>query len=182
MIKNLRIAQGQKFNLSPLQIQLLLYLEEKDALSTTLTELSDYFQLTKATLSDSLKNLTLKHYIYKEVNPKDRRNDFVKLTNEGKKNLAEIKDYLLPIVNSLVSIDEENKEILFNLLTQIIYTLYLTGNIKVQRMCYICRYYQTEKARNLPYCNLLEKALKIEDIRLECPDFEERKMLEKDLN
>lgn len=85
MIINLRIAQGQKFNLSPLQIQLLLYLEEKDALSTTLTELSDYFQLTKATLSDSLKNLTLKNYIYKEVNPKDRRNDFVKLTNEGKK-------------------------------------------------------------------------------------------------
>lgn len=88
----------------------------------------------------------------------------------------------MPIVNSLVSIDEENKEILFNLLTQIIYTLYLTGNIKVQRMCYICRYYQTEKARNLSYYNLLEKALKIEDIRLECPDFEERKMLEKDLN
>lgn len=172
VIKNLRITYGKKFGISPIQIQILFYLYEKKSDSTTLTELAEYFQLSKPTISDSLYNLAKKGYIRKKQNQKDRRNEFIILTKEGIKISKKIRNYLIPLEESLSIISMNEKESLFGHLTAIIHFLYNSGHIKMQKMCYLCKYFQRSEIDNQFFCTLLRKPLKIIDIRINCPDFD----------
>jgi hypothetical protein len=57
-------------------------------------------------------------------------------------------------------------------LSQLIYKLNRTGILTVQRTCYGCKFHQ--KNIKTDYCNLLEQELLNQDIRLDCPEFQEK--------
>lgn len=173
VIKNLRIAYGKKFGISPIQIQILFFLKNKTTSAITLTELAKYFQLTKPTISDSLINLEKKGYIQKIQSKEDRRNELIHLTTKGLTLAKKLDNYLQPIANAIDKFTIEEKEKLYVLLLEIINSLFKSGNIKTQNMCFVCKFYEVNQTNGLSYCKLLEKKLFPIEVRLDCPDFEE---------
>lgn len=139
----------------------------------TLTELARYFQLTKPTISDSLINLETKGYIQKIQCKDDRRNDLIVLTNKGIELIQKLDNYLQPIANAIDNLTIEEKEKLYVLLLEIIHSLFKSGHIKTQKMCFLCKFYEINQANGLSHCNLLEKDLTPIQIRFDCSDFEE---------
>jgi hypothetical protein len=51
----------------------------------------------------------------------------------------------------------------------LIYRLNQTGIISTQRMCYTCFYYRGDMQQN-HFCNLMQKPLAIDELRIECPE------------
>ena len=74
-----------------------------------------------------------------------------------------------------VQVDKLNEvelEDIFKTLSKLIYKLNQNGILTVQRTCFGCKYYQKQDTSD--YCALLEKELLNKDIRLDCPEFEEK--------
>lgn len=173
VIKNLRITYGKKFGISPIQVQILFYLKNKTSSAITLTEIARYFQLTKPTISDSLINLETKGYIHKIQSKDDRRNDLIVLTIKGLELTQKLDNHLQPIANSINKFTKEEKEKLYILLIEIIDSLFKSGHIKTQKMCFLCKFHEINQANGLSYCKLLKKNLLPLELKLDCPDFEE---------
>lgn len=176
VIKNLRIAYGKKLGISPIQIQILFYLRKKIDCAVTLTELATYFQLTKPTISDSLFNLETKGYIHKVQSQQDRRNDLIALTNKGIEHTQKLENYLQPIENTFSELTAEDREKLYFLLLEIIFSLYKSGHIKAQNMCFSCKFYEINEVDGSSYCKLMEKPLTPIELRLDCPDYEKNEI------
>jgi len=85
LFKALYNAQGQRFNLSPVQIQILIYLVQSSENDRTLTALSLEFHTTKASLSESINNLLNKKLISKRRVKNDNRSQIIQLSAKGKK-------------------------------------------------------------------------------------------------
>ena len=63
-------------------------------------------------------------------------------------------------------------ESLFGTISELIYKLNRSGILTVQRTCFGCTFYQ--KNNGIDYCKLLKKELKTTEIRLDCPEYEEK--------
>ncbi len=175
IIRNLRINRGKLLGLSPIQIQILKQLYNNKLKELTLTTLSEYFQISKPSLSESISNLEKKGYIQKIQSNIDKRNDIITLTNEGNKIYRKLQNHLMPLYKALKNMYPGNKEKTFSTLLEIIFYLYNSGVIKIQNMCYACKFFVSPVNSELPFCTLLEKHLEPQEIRLDCEDFVSRK-------
>jgi len=70
------------------------------------------------------------------------------------------------------SLSQSERESLFQTLSQLIYKLNRNGILSVQRTCYGCKFYEEQQESD--YCNLLQKKLLNQEIRLDCPEYEEK--------
>ncbi|MBK8506100.1 MAG: hypothetical protein IPL46_30225 [Saprospiraceae bacterium] len=64
----------------------------------------------------------------------------------------------------------EEKNLLWDLIADLINNLHQKGIISVQRTCYACRHHQ--KIGKKHHCLLLKVDLEEAEIRIDCPDFE----------
>lgn len=81
-------------------------------------------------------------------------------------------DFSNHLKKQLDGFEKPELESLFETLSSLIYKLNRNGVLSVQRTCFGCRFYQKNKESD--YCNLLKKDLLKSEIRLDCPEFEER--------
>ncbi len=107
--------------------------------------LADEFNMTKATISDTVKTLEQKQLIKKEYETNDTRSYIIHLTKKGN-DLAEqtslfAKQIQIPI-DKLHATEKEN--LLLSLL-DIIHHLNKSGIITIQRMCFTCHFYKSNK-------------------------------------
>ncbi len=77
--------ESKENSLSPIQIQILIFIHFHTSEKCKVGYLADEFNMTKATISDSVKVLLLKELVAKETDPVDTRSFSLSLTNEGKK-------------------------------------------------------------------------------------------------
>ena len=162
------------YKISPIQTQILIfiYYHKKDL--CTITQLSKEFNLTKATISDSVRVLINKGYLHKEVDTTDTRMFYLSLTDEGF-NLTEKFDKFSNILHSSVSrLNKKETDILFNSLVSVINELQTSGTITERRMCSKCQFY-SEVDEETYHCSLMEKTLSRLDFRLDCSEFEIKK-------
>ncbi|GAA3560593.1 MarR family winged helix-turn-helix transcriptional regulator [Snuella lapsa] len=160
--------ESKLYKISPIQIQILLFCASHKQENLKVSFLANEFDLTKATISDSVKVLIKKELLLKKINPSDSRSFAVKLTKKGNEIVNKAKGFtsvLNKSIDSLTIIEKEN--LLVNILS-IIYQLNQGKIISTQRMCLTCFHY--EKKGNTNYCNLLETALKKEKLQIDCPD------------
>ncbi|MEQ1621189.1 MAG: MarR family winged helix-turn-helix transcriptional regulator [Methylococcales bacterium] len=75
--------------LQPIHIQVLDYLDSCNSYSNTAAAITEYFGLTKGTVSQSLQVLERKAFIAKTLDPEDARIFHLTLTEEGR-NLLEL--------------------------------------------------------------------------------------------
>ncbi|NII24983.1 MarR family transcriptional regulator [Pseudoflavitalea sp. X16] len=164
-------AQAQGHGLSSTQLQLLLFIKYHPAPHQRKAAfMAKEFNVTKATISDSVKALEQKQLIQRITDPQDSRSFILSLTGKGQELAAATENFTMPLDHAVDSLSVDQKEYLLYSVFDLIYRLNQTGIISTQRMCYNCHYYNGNR-RDDHYCNLVKQPLTIGDLRLECPEF-----------
>ena len=164
--------KAKLLGLSPIQIQILIFIAYHKTEFCNVSHLAKEFNITKPTISDAIKVLDKKGLISKEYSSSDSRSYSIGLSENGTETVGEISNFANPIKTQLNAVGDSELELLFGTLSKLIHQLNTSGILSVQRTCYGCKFYSKESSRD--YCNLLNKELRNRDIRLDCPEFEVR--------
>ncbi|MBL4594123.1 MAG: MarR family transcriptional regulator, partial [Flavobacteriales bacterium] len=172
VFKVLLWEHAKVIGLSPIQIQILIFIAYHKSELCNVSHLAREFNITKPTVSDAIRVLDKKKYIIKDYSLSDSRSYSILLSDLGRKTVAETENFANPIEKQLKNIKIADLENVFETLSKLIYQLNSNGILTVQRTCYGCKFY--DKSKNTDYCNLMEKELLTSDIRLDCPEYEEK--------
>lgn len=170
VFKTLLWEKSKTYNLSPIQIQLLIFIAYHSDEKTTVSYLSQEFNLSKPTISDTIKTLEQKQFINKIVDKKDTRSYRIVLTETGENIVLETENFVNPLTEIITNSKQNDKLVLWENITNIIQQLNELKIISVQRTCLKCKHYSENN--NKAFCNLLNQNLKTEDIRIDCEEFE----------
>ncbi len=156
--------------LSPIQIQILIFLLFHSEEQCKVSYLAQEFNMSKATISDSVKLLLQKGLIQKFDDTIDTRSYVIGLTDEGKQTAEKSANFAFAIEKPLASLTDEQKETILSGLLKLIYELHKAGIITIQRMCFTCSNYNNTKGQH--YCKLLQSKLATTELRVDCPEHE----------
>ncbi|GAB4201499.1 MAG: hypothetical protein Fur0023_06100 [Bacteroidia bacterium] len=171
VLKRLLWDAATDYRLTPIQIQILIFLYYHIKDKSKPLYLSEEFQISKASLSDTLKILEQKKLIQKKQDAADQRSYYILLTNKGKQTVEKIISFEKPLLDVIASdLSQIEKEYFADILIKIIYQLYQKNIIQIQRMCFTCKYFDNKKKEY--FCNLLNKSLRNTEIRIDCPEYE----------
>ena len=172
VFKILLWEKAKLVGLSPIQIQILIFIAFHKQNLCNVSHLAKEFNVTKPTVSDAIRVLDKKGIIKKDFSSSDSRSYSISLSDLGTKIATQTYDFSLPLKKQIESFNPTELESLFGTLSELIYKLNRNGILSVQRTCYGCKFYQ--KNQETDYCNLLQKKLLNQEIRLDCPEFEEK--------
>ena len=164
--------KAKNLGLSPIQIQILIFVAYHEDKFNNVSSLAQEFNVTKPTISDAIRVLGKKELIIKDHSSSDNRSYSIMLSTAGRAVVLETEHFAAPLLGQLKHIDEEQQNNLFQTLSKLIYLLNQVGILTVQRTCFACKFYQ--KTASNHYCHLLERQLKHTDIRIDCTDFQEK--------
>lgn len=168
VFKSMQLEQSKKTNLSPIQLQILVFLLYHSPEMHRVSYLAQEFNLTKATISDSVKALIQKDLIRKVSDPSDSRSFSLNLTSKGKDQAQDAAQMANPMTKVIGKYTRDQKEIFYGILFNTIKDLQANGLIPMQRMCFSCENFQNKNGKH--YCNLLKKSLEDSELRLDCAD------------
>lgn len=165
--------EGKAHGLSPLQMQILIFLLHHDAEELRkVSHLAAEFNLTKATVSEAVKALEKKGWIEKDFGQTDQRSFAIGLTAAGEALAGQMERFATNIEAPIASLAADAQaDLLLNLLS-IISHLHQQGVISVQRMCFTCRHYRPGQAGQPHFCQLLNAPLTTAELRVDCPEHE----------
>lgn len=161
-IKNLTI--------SPLQFQILIFIDSHSKDLATVGHLAREFNMTPATISDAVSSLEQKKLVKRLTNINDKRSYIFQPTAKGKRLLKDSKNFLKDLEKSISTLEYPEKENFLMSILKIIFSLYQNGVITQQRMCLTCRYYSNSEGSM--QCKLLGIKLNKADLRVDCPEHE----------
>lgn len=164
--------ESKEFSLSPIQVQLLIFLLNHSDKKRKVSYLADEFNMTKATISDTIKTLEQKKLIAKEYEPQDTRSYIINLTKKGKDIADKTSLFTKEIHTPINKLHQGDKETLLLSLFDIILHLNKSSVITIQRMCMTCSYYRPSDKGQKHFCNLLNQNLHVTDLRIDCPEHE----------
>ncbi|UTW65323.1 winged helix-turn-helix transcriptional regulator [bacterium SCSIO 12643] len=162
--------ESKENSLSPIQIQILIFLLFHSEDRCKVSYLADEFNMTKATISDSVKVLLSKKMVRKEKDPRDTRSFVLLLTSEGQKVAKKASLFASTIEKPIEKLSQEQKTQMLEGLQRLIYDLNKSGIITIQRMCQTCSFYRPHNDSH--YCDFLKKELMANDLRLDCAEHE----------
>lgn len=174
-LKSLLWEKAKVYGISPIQIQILLFVNNHRTDICNVSYLAKEFNVTKATVSDAVKVLIKKGYLEKDYSPTDNRRYNLLVSQKGNELINNLSNYATPVRQELSMFKDEELTIVFDTISKLIFQLNKQGVIQVQRTCYNCKFYRGD-TKKTHYCNLLGKALKQEEIRIDCGEFEEQKV------
>ncbi len=172
VFKVLLWEEAKKVGLSPIQIRILIFVAFHNEDLCNVSHLSKEFNVTKPTISDAVKVLDRKGLIVKDYSSVDSRSYTIRLSPTGQKIVLGSKDFAVPLKTQIDTLEASDQEAIFHTLSKLIYQLNQNGILAVQRTCFKCKFY--EKNGSTDYCNLLQQPLARKDIRLDCPEFQEK--------
>jgi len=149
---------AKRENLSPIQIQFLIYLSKYPLQLRTVSSLAREFDLSKATVSEAIQALETKGLITKFREEEDRRSYGIALTTEGKKTTRRIQNWENILIKHLHRFQPEEKERVFLFLAELIKSLYDDGVISIPRMCIACKNLEIRPGKKY-YCTLTKRML-----------------------
>ena len=162
--------ESKTFSLTPIQVQVLIFLRFHQREQCKVSYLADEFNMTKATISDAVKTLEQKNLVKKTAEPHDTRSFVIQLTPQGKKIADKTSLFSKEIAQPVQQLPASEQATLLLQLLNIIGHLNQTGIITIQRMCLNCRFYKPE-GNTQHYCQLLNRPLHVSDLRIDCPEY-----------
>ncbi len=162
--------ESKEHSLSPIQIQVLIFLLHHSEQIRKVSYLAEEFNMTKATISDTIKTLEQKLLIQKEYDVKDTRSFTIYLTPKGKKIAEQTSYFTEQIHKPIDKLHQTDKENLLLSLLDIIQHLNQAGIITIQRMCFNCQYYKPNENGYKHFCGLLNTKLAESELRVDCPE------------
>ena len=163
--------QSKNLGLSPIQIQILIFCGHHQSSYRTVSYLAKEFNMTKATISDSVRVLLNKGLVAKEQDAHDKRSYLLNLTRQGQSAVKQALGFTDQVLASVAKLSPLEKTNTFTSLMGIIYRLQKEGVIQAQRMCLNCTYY--DRGLSGPYCSFLKKNLNDKELRIDCPEHQE---------
>lgn len=162
--------EAKALNLSPIQIQILIFVKYHPDARCKVSHLATEFNLTKPTVSDAVRALEQKGYIRKETEQDDARSYLILLTEPGERLVRQVAGLGGPMVESMSKLTESQKVVLLESLMEMMHRLQQAGVVSLQRMCFSCHYF--EKRGTGYHCRMLGKPLERHELRVDCPEFE----------
>lgn len=162
--------KAKLYGLSPIQIQVLLFIAHHKSELCNVSYLAKEFNLTKPTISDAIKALNLKGYVEKEYSSIDSRSYTLLLSESGQALIQSLSTYSQPLGRVLNNHEPKDLDALYTTLTKLIFQLNQNGILNVQRTCFGCKFYS--KTEDSHFCTLLQEQLLAVEVRLDCPEFE----------
>ena len=163
-------TEAKEHKLSPIQMQLLIFIKYHNSdKQRRIASMAREFNLTKATISDSIKVLEQKGLIKRTDDAFDSRSFNFSLTDQGTKLTGMIENFTLPLDGAIAALSPQQKDQFLLSVLDLIFRLNQTGIISTQRMCYSCFYYRGDMQQN-HFCNLMQKPLAVDELRIECPE------------
>ncbi|MFD1143645.1 MarR family winged helix-turn-helix transcriptional regulator [Larkinella insperata] len=160
--------QSRETGLSPIQIQVLLFLAFHDPVKCKIGYLAAEFNLTKPTISDAVKILVQKELVERIVDSTDSRSHSLRLTPSGQRIVDQTGNFANVLSQLVGQLEDAHKTALYTSLFSLIHGLHQRGLITVQRMCKTCLHYQFDG--QIHYCGLLKIPLEAVLLRLDCPE------------
>lgn len=160
--------------LSTVQAQILSLLSRAGAVE--IGSLAAQLALTPATVSDSVAALERRRLVHRKPSPEDRRRVQVIPTPQGVRLGRSLALWPEIFQQSLDGLSQEEKNILFRVLTRMILSLLAKGTIQQANMCVTCAYFRPNVHKNAQkphHCALVDVALSPIALRLDCPDHQE---------
>ena len=154
--------------ISPLQAQIMHHIASRKTAS--ISQLAEYLKVSKPTISDAAAILTEKKLLKKIIDAVNARSYQLVLTPKGRNETAKTSSYATPFLEALVRMKEEQKTALWEALLQLLMTLQTQGLIPLQRMCFSCKHFEQNKNGNAYYCRLMESALSLDSLRVDCSE------------
>ncbi len=162
---------AQNHGLSATQLQLLLFIHfHPNPQQRKAAFMAREFNVTKATISDSVKALEQKSLVQRTADARDSRSFILSLTPKGQELAVITQDLTGPVDQTIDHLSQEQKEQFTRTLFDLIYHFNKAGIIATQRMCFNCQYYSGNRQQE-HFCNLINQPLTVEALRLECPEF-----------
>lgn len=162
--------ESKEFSLSPIQVQVLIFLLHHSEEKRKVSYLANEFNMTKATISDTIKTLEQKNLISKEHEQQDTRSYIINLTKKGKDIADKTSFFTKEIHTPIDKLHQDDKENLLLSLLNIIRHLNKSEVITIQRMCMSCSFYQSSDKGQKHFCKLLNQNLHVADLRIDCPE------------
>src|SRR5690606_37515732 len=150
-------------------VQVLIFLVFHEEGKRKVSYLAEELNVTKATVSDTIKALEQKRLITKSYELNDTRSFLIHLTEEGRAVAEKTSLFTGQLQIPISQLDVPDKENLFLNLISIIRSLNQAGIITIQRMCLTCAYHQLS-ASGQHFCRLLNQDLRTTDLRMDCPE------------
>ena len=163
--------EGKELKLSPIQLQILIFIRHHDEDKCKVGFLAKEFNLTKPTISDSVKILLAKGLLSKNQDVNDSRSYSLSLTAEGRKLTKKAEAYTANLSAPLAQMDEIKKENLLGSMMELLHKLQENKIIEPQRMCFNCAHYQGNRTSD-HYCGFLKRELSDALLRVDCPEYE----------
>jgi DNA-binding MarR family transcriptional regulator len=163
-------TEAKEHKLSPIQMQLLIFIKYHNSdKQRRIASMAREFNLTKATISDSIKVLEQKGLIKRTDDAVDSRSFNFSLTDQGTKLTGMIENFTLPLDGAIATLSPQQKDQFLVSVLDLIFRLNQNGIISTQRMCYTCYYYNGDRQQT-HFCNLMKKPLNVDELRIECPE------------
>lgn len=170
MVFRVLLWEKAKFwSLSPIQIQIIIFISNHTPEKSTVSYLSKEFNLTKPTISDAVRILESKEVIEKIHTGTDGRSYQLKLTQKGVGIVQDCDNYTDPLSDLLVHASFTDKEIIWNNIFSMIQHMYDNNIISIQRSCKNCNNYAYDG--HIHFCRLLKIELLNKDLRIDCSEF-----------
>jgi DNA-binding MarR family transcriptional regulator len=164
--------QAQEHGLSPIQIQILVFLLNHDRSMSRVSRLAREFGVTAATVSDAVSTLVEKNLAERVASRGDLRVFDIRLTQQGRRLTRRLSGWADSMRDSLGVLSAKQQQAVMHSLMQMISSLQQSGIVSEARMCVSCRHF-VEKPHSgsaQHYCLLLEKSLDTGDLRIDCPE------------
>ncbi|PIQ96292.1 MAG: MarR family transcriptional regulator [Nitrospinae bacterium CG11_big_fil_rev_8_21_14_0_20_56_8] len=170
---------GIHLDLHPIQMSALHYLLRCNRYSNTPQGVTDYFGLTKGTVSQTLKALEGKGLIRRSPDKQDGRKVHLHVTAEGKKLLQ--RSIPAPaVVGAWAGLPNAEQDQLVEVLRKILQAMQFMNELKPFGLCRSCRY-NTQLGEGEFFCELTRENLSETDVTLICREFQAPSLSERDL-
>ncbi len=162
--------KSKVLGISPIQIQILIFVHYHSDENCKVSFLAQEFNLSKPTVSEAVKSLEQKGMIERQTDSVDTRSHTIHLTAEGQAVVAQTEHFANPMLQGLAYVSAAEKSLLLEQLLRLIGQFQAAGIISLQRMCFSCRFYQPKNGDH--FCQFLNKTLADAALRLDCREFE----------
>jgi len=163
----MRWEEATGSGLSPLQLRILGFVADHAGQSVGVARLADELQVTRPTVSDSVKLLVDRGLLARKPDPHDGRSHALRLTAAGRKHLPAAG----PFAAALATLPVRERETMLLALMHLLEALLSRGDVQVQRMCWTCAHYRGDR-QGKHHCILLRQDLALAELRTDCPEHE----------
>lgn len=171
------LAQREAYDcgLSPIQLQLLLRVAVDPPERRRPGVLAREFDVSPASLSESIAALERKGLLERRRVGEDRRGFSLALTASGEQLARRLEPIAEPLEDAVATLPSAEQVALVSSLYRVIAELQGRDVVTVARMCVSCRHFRPDAhAGERPHhCALLDTALAERSLRIDCPEHEQ---------